>query len=140
MNPSAHSWRMSRISSRGNRTTEVRFASLLRLEHITGWRRHINLVGKPDFAFRQARIAIFIDGCFWHGCRACNKVPKSHEIFWARKFAYNRERARQVNRELKRRGWYVLRIWEHQLRSPANVIARLRELLGSTNTRGTPQM
>jgi DNA mismatch endonuclease (patch repair protein) len=129
MNPSPHSWRMSRIPSKGNKTTEELFATLLRAEHIFGWRRHVDLAGRPDFALRKARIAIFIDGCFWHGCRKCNKNPKSNNAFWAQKFAYNRKRASIVNRELRRDGWLVLRIWEHQLRFPDRAIARVRSLL-----------
>lgn len=131
MNVSAHSWRMSRIPSRGNKTTEARFASLLRAEHISGWRRHIDLIGRPDFSFKEARLAVFVDGCFWHGCRKCKKFPKSNEAFWTQKIAYNRKRASEVNRELRREGWSVLRIWEHQLLSPDKVIARIRELLDS---------
>ena len=132
MTLSPHSWRMSRVRSEGNQTTEATFATLLRAAHIVGWRRHVNVLGKPDFAFKSERVAIFLDGCFWHGCPKCNKSPQSNRAFWAEKFAYNRLRATKVNRELRRQGWVVYRIWEHQLKSPTRVIARLRKILTPT--------
>ena len=59
---------MAAIRSKGNKTTELRLASILRAHGISGWRRHQPLFGKPDFVFRRERLAVFVDGCFWHGC------------------------------------------------------------------------
>ena len=117
---------MSRIRGRGNRTTEIALVKIFRTNGITGWRRHQPLPGKPDFLFRRERVAVFVDGCFWHCCPRCYKSPKSNRKFWDAKFAGNRGRDRRVVRELRQRGWSVLRVWEHGLRRPARVLARIQ--------------
>jgi DNA mismatch endonuclease (patch repair protein) len=122
---------MSRIRGRGNKDTELALVKLFRDHRITGWRRHQPLFGKPDFIFRKERLAVFVDGCFWHGCPRCYIRPKSNRKFWDTKIARNRVRDRQVNRELKASGWRVLRIWEHQLRRPNLVVRRIASALAS---------
>jgi DNA mismatch endonuclease (patch repair protein) len=107
---------MSRIRSQGNAATELRFISLLKNFGITGWRRHYRIIGKPDFVFLKFRLAVLVDGCFWHGCPRCYSEPKSNRAFWRRKIAANRERAVVVNRELRKSGWRVFRIWQHELK------------------------
>ncbi len=62
---------MSRIRARGNKKTELALVTLLRTNRITGWRRHQPLLGRPDFIFRKRRLAVFVDGCFWHGFSRC---------------------------------------------------------------------
>ena len=106
---------MSRVRSRGNRTTELALVKLFRERGITGWRRNQRVFGKPDFIFKKARLAIFVDGCFWHGCPRHATFPVTRRAFWLKKFAANRARDRRVNRELRRLGWRVVRMWEHQL-------------------------
>jgi DNA mismatch endonuclease (patch repair protein) len=106
---------MSRIRSRGNKDTELVLVKLFQIHRITGWRRHQNVFGKPDFAFRRERLAVFVDGCFWHGCPKHCKLPAGHRAFWEKKFAANKARDRRVNRELRKLGWRVIRIWEHDL-------------------------
>jgi DNA mismatch endonuclease (patch repair protein) len=90
------------------------------------------LPGRPDFAFPARRLAVFVDGCFWHGCPRHGTLPKGNARFWREKIARNRERDREVNLELRRRGWRVIRIWEHELRRPAEtrMVGRLRRSLG----------
>jgi DNA mismatch endonuclease (patch repair protein) len=124
---------MSRIRGRGNRSTEAALAKLFRLHHINGWRRHQPIFGKPDFIFPTHRLALFVDGCFWHCCPSCYARPKSNPGFWAEKIARNRDRDRQVNRELRRCGWRVLRIWEHDLTSNRSVrcVARIQRALAA---------
>ena len=80
---------MAKIRGRGNKATEVVFANLLRAHRLTGWRRHAPLPGKPDFAFRQHRVAIFVDGCFWHGCPRHCRFPASNRAYWLKKIAGN---------------------------------------------------
>jgi DNA mismatch endonuclease (patch repair protein) len=106
---------MSRIRSHGNRDTELALARLLRRQGITGWRRGQPVFGKPDFVFRQARLAVFVDGCFWHGCPKHATKPKNNRAFWHRKLSANKARDRLVGRALRSAHWRVLRIWEHQL-------------------------
>ena len=121
---------MGRIRGKGNRTTEGRLAALLRAEGIIGWRRHRPLPGRPDFAFPKLRVAIFVDGCFWHGCPRHGTLPRTNARFWREKIARNRERDREVNRELRHRGWRVVRIWEHELRSVGGAVRFRVEKLG----------
>ena len=125
---------MSRIRGHGNKETEVAFAKLLRTAHITGWRRKQKLFGKPDFVFRRARLAVFVDGCFWHSCPIPKHAscPKTRRAWWANKLKRNQERDREVNRTLRRMGWRVLRVWEHELKHPGPVIARVRRALASS--------
>jgi DNA mismatch endonuclease (patch repair protein) len=106
---------MSRIRGRGNKDTEVTLAKLFRRNRITGWRRNQSVFGKPDFIFQKLRVAVFVDGCFWHGCPKHGTQPKGNRIFWKNKFARNIARDRLVNRILRSAKWRVLRIWQHEL-------------------------
>ncbi len=106
---------MARIRSRGNRSTELELAKLLRRERITGWRRKSALFGRPDFVFPAIKLAVFVDGEFWHGHPRRGRLPKTHRAYWRAKINRNRSRDRRVNRALRQLGWRVLRIWEHQL-------------------------
>ena len=94
----------------------------------------VDLPGAPDIVFRRARLAIFVDGDFWHA-RAWNKRRKKLRLghngkYWVSKIHGNRRRDRAVNRELGRLGWRVLRVWESDvLRASEHVLARIRESL-----------
>lgn len=123
---------MRAIKSRGNASTEMAFVRILRWYGITGWRRHRPLPGTPDFVFPKKRMAFFLDGCWWHGCPACYRAPKSNRTFWKNKIETNRRRDRRVAKELRMMGWRVVRVWEHDLKSvPAGTLARiLKELKG----------
>jgi DNA mismatch endonuclease (patch repair protein) len=86
---------------------------------------------RPDFVFRKSRTAIFVDGCFWHGCPKHATWPAHRAAWWRRKIEGNKTRDRVVNRTLRRVGWRVLRIWEHELarKNEAQLARRiLREL------------
>lgn len=120
---------MALIRSRGNKATEIRLAGILRAAGITGWRRHVPIPGNPDFIFRKARIAVFVDGCFWHGCRWHCRMPKSRRNFWNPKIARNRQRDRVVALLLRKRGWRVVRLWEHSLKNPTGITHKLQRLL-----------
>jgi len=106
---------MSRIRGHGNKATEVALAKLLRRNKITGWRRRQKIFGKPDFVFPRPKLAVFVDGCFWHGCPKHGTQPAGNRSFWKKKFARNRARDLLVVRTLRSQGWRVLRIWEHDL-------------------------
>lgn len=107
---------MSRIRGRGNKDTELALAKLLRAHHITGWRRNQPVFGKPDFIFPKVKLALFVDGCFWHGCKKHCNTPANNRAFWIKKLTANKLRDRLVGRTLRSQGWRVLRIWEHELR------------------------
>lgn len=121
---------MSRIRGSGNKATELALAKLFRQNRIAGWRRHQKVFGRPDFAFREKRLAVFVDGCFWHGCPRHCKIPAGNRAFWEKKLSANRERDRHVNRELRKLGWRVIRIWEHDLARRADTcIGKIRSAL-----------
>jgi DNA mismatch endonuclease (patch repair protein) len=120
---------MSRIRGKGNEKTEVRLAKLMRKAGIRGWRRHLPIPGRPDFSFRQQKVAVFVDGCFWHGCPRCFRLPKQNRAFWKAKIEGNRRRDRSVNGRLRRLGWKVARIRECQLKKNKSVLEKLRRVI-----------
>jgi DNA mismatch endonuclease (patch repair protein) len=122
---------MSRIRSRGNKDTELALAIFFRRHGITGWRRNLPVFGKPDFIFPKLKLAMFVDGCFWHGCPKHATKPKNNRAFWHRKLSANKTRDRLVNQTLRRAGWRVLRIWEHELarKNEARLLNRIRRAL-----------
>jgi DNA mismatch endonuclease (patch repair protein) len=119
---------MSRIKGSGNKSTELKLISVFKTYKITGWRRHRRLEGKPDLVFPNLKLAVFIDGCFWHGCPIHAIWPKQNATFWCEKITKNKARDRFVSRTLRAGGWKVLRIWEHELtlKNEPRIIARLR--------------
>lgn len=127
---------MSCIRSRGNEETELALIRLFRRHHITGWRRHWPVFGKPDLVFPKIKLAIFVDGCFWHQCKKHSNMPANNRAFWERKLAGNVRRDRRVSRVLRAGGWKVLRVWEHELvrRGEEPVIARVKRALGDAGT------
>jgi len=107
---------MAKVRGRGNRTTEMRFRMGLVRAGVTGWTLHPKgLPGNPDFVFSEAKAAIFVDGCFWHGCPACGHIPKCHSSFWRAKLASTVQRDVSSTYALKGLGYDVLRFWEHEL-------------------------
>jgi DNA mismatch endonuclease (patch repair protein) len=116
---------MAAVRSRGNKDTELKLAAILRAARITGWRRHQPILGCPDFLFRRERLAVFVDGCFWHGCRHHCRLPQDNREYWQRKIARNAARDKTTNRLLRQAGWRVLRIWGHSLRAQEAVARRV---------------
>lgn len=132
---------MSRVTGGGNRATELRLIQIMRRHSITGWRRRAAVFGNPDFIFAKARLAVFVDGCFWHCCPRHGSVPTSNGDFWRLKLGRNRARDRLVTRTLVESGWRVLRIWQHEL-SVANersLVRRLRMALSTPSSGKSPQ-
>ena len=129
---------MSRIRSHGNKDTEQRLAAVFRAHGITGWRRQVairfHVSGsksvRPDFIFRAQRLAVFVDGCFWHGCPEHFRRPQTRQKFWDAKIARNQARDAEATKALRKTGWRVLRLWEHDLVAKREkwLIARLRRL------------
>ncbi len=98
-----------------------------------GYRYRINyrkIRGTPDIAFVSSKIAIFVDGNFWHGYNFSKTRHKLSEEYWLPKIQSNIKRDRKVNRDLKKQGWKVIRFWEHQVKKdPELVISRISEIL-----------
>ena len=119
---------MAQVKSSGNRSTEARLLAVLREHEFKGWRRGYPIEGKPDFVFPKARVAVFVDGCFWHGHPEKCRMPKAHRAYWQKKIARNVARDRHVTRSLQDKGWKVVRIWEDSVQKQST-ITRLRKAL-----------
>lgn len=106
---------MRAVKSKGNKSTELKLIALFKENGITGWRRGYPVKGHPDFVFLDKKVAIFVDGCLWHG-HSCRHLPKSNVDFWQKKIKGNMKHDRQITELFEKRGWRVLRIWECELR------------------------
>jgi len=120
---------MSRIKGKGNKDTELAMIQILRNHHISGWRRNQAILGKPDFIFPQKKVDLFVDGCFWHCCPKHSNMPKNNQEFWREKLQKNKDRDKFVTRELRKIGWKVIRVWEHELSISDRVAKRILDVL-----------
>ena len=114
------SYNMSMIRA-ANTKPEIALRKLLFARGIRGYRLHYELMGKPDVVFPKRKVAVFIDGCFWHKCPKCFVRPVTRRKFWEKKIDSNTKRDKIVNRELKKKGWKVLRIWEHEIKNEKTI-------------------
>ena len=153
LTPAQRSALMAKVRGWGNASTELKLVAVFRALGITGWRRGVTLSpvavrpamktlrasptsGKsprpfrvrPDFVFPKLKLAVFVDGCFWHGCPIHATQPKQNAKFWREKIAANQARDRLVTRTLRAGGWRIFRLWEHELtrRHERRLLARLR--------------
>jgi DNA mismatch endonuclease (patch repair protein) len=132
------SFAMSRIRSMGNRSTEIALIKAMRQAGISGWRRKSTLCGKPDFVFHRFRVAVFVDGCYWHGCPKCRLSAKSNVRYWSGKIERNRKRDKANARLLRNQGWAVVRIWEHDLKErPSKCTNRISAAIAQS--KGPPE-
>lgn len=116
LTPRARSELMGKVRSKGNDSTERALARRFRAERISGWRRHsIDLPGRPDFYFPGHRLAVFVHGCFWHGCPTCYRPPRSNQEFWQGKLSENIARDQRVLYRLKALKVRTMTIWEHEI-------------------------
>lgn len=121
---------MASVRSTGNRSTEKRLRYALIRAKVKGWRTQAkDLAGVPDFIFDKEQIAVFVDGCFWHGCPRCFRRPSSSRKYWDEKVTRNKARDKRVAAKLRRAGWSVIRIWEHSLSEPEKAVARIKSKL-----------
>lgn len=131
--PEARSRTMSAIRGKHTRSTELCLRMALIRKGISGWSLHAKeLPGNPDFYFKSKRLAVFVDGCFWHGCPLCGHIPKTHSKFWAEKIELNQLRDEKKREALRKLGVSTIRIWEHELRDNARasrIIARITKFL-----------
>jgi DNA mismatch endonuclease (patch repair protein) len=120
---------MSRIKSK-NTQLETLFMGKVRSFRLKGYLLHCNLPGKPDIYFQRARLAVFVDGCFWHGCPRCYSRPATNKDFWTAKIKKNRRRDATVNRQLRNEGIRIVRFWGHQIKaSPDRCAEKMRSYL-----------
>lgn len=129
LTPAQRTLNMSRIRAK-NTSPEVKLRKLLYAEGIRGYRIHCNIPGKPDIVFTKKKIAVFIDGCFWHKCPVCFQEPATRKEFWMKKIQSNIDRDERVNKQLKEDGWTVIRIWEHEIRKePDSAVKKVIRML-----------
>ena len=109
---------------------EIIFRKLLYSKGIR-YRIHYPVEGKPDIVIVSKKIAIFIDGCFWHKCPKCCRLPRSNKDYWLPKIQRNIERDKKTNKALKSKGWKVIRIWEHEIKeNPQGAVKKVINSLG----------
>lgn len=122
---------MQSVRGKGNRSTEGRIRYRLVSSGLSGWRLHASdITGKPNFAFPQEKVAVFVDGCFWHGCKTCRNLPATNRKFWAEKIHSNKLRDRTVTAQLRRDGWATVRFLEHDVRSqPNNCVSQIYSIV-----------
>ena len=121
---------MSGVRGQGNRSTELVVERLFSTHGIKGWIKHPkDIPGRPDFFFLEFRLAVFVDGCFWHACPKCGRrIPINRREFWSEKIDRNRRRDERVRRQLRSEGYHVLRIWEHSVQS-GSWMSRLQRMI-----------
>lgn len=107
---------MKKVRSNGNKSTELRLISLFHESKITGWRRGYPVKGHPDFVFMKEKVAIFVDGCFWHGHDCRNTRPADNAEYWMMKRERNIQHDKEITALFQNRGWTVVRIWECELK------------------------
>lgn len=122
---------MGCVRSDGNKSTELKLISVFRELGIVGWKRHYSVKGHPDFVFLKKKIAIFVDGCFWHGHDCRNTRPANNQEYWEKKRLRNIQHDMDITSLFTSRGWTVIRIWECELKKKnyETLLSKLEPLL-----------
>ena len=122
---------MRKVRSKGNKSTELKLIAFFKDNNITGWKRNYKVKGHPDFVFLDKKIAIFVDGCFWHGHDCRNTRPKENSEYCAKKRAQNMRHDREITSIFENRGWTVIRIWECELKEKniSLLVEKLKDIL-----------
>ena len=122
---------MRRVRSSNNKSTELKLIELFKQHGIKGWRRHYPVKGHPDFVFQKEKVAVFVDGCFWHGHDCRNTRPFNNQDYWQKKRKQNIKHDQEVTALFKSRGWTVLRIWECELKKKniENTVEKIKQAL-----------
>lgn len=107
---------MSKVRSNNNKSTELALIKFFKENNITGWKRNYPVKGHPDFVFLDKKIAVFVDGCFWHGHDCRNTRPSDNAEYWRKKRERNIKHDKEVTALFEQRGWTVIRIWECELK------------------------
>lgn len=125
---------MSKVRSKNNKSTELKLIKIFEENNIKGWRRNYPVKGHPDFVFLNKKIAIFVDGCFWHGHDCRNTRPSDNAEYWAKKRERNIKHDKDVTEMFEQRGWTVIRIWECELKKKnrEQLLEKLQQFLINT--------
>ena len=121
---------MRQVKSKKNKSTELRLIEIFKQNEIIGWRRNYPVKGHPDFVFPKKKIAVFVDGCFWHGHDCRNTRPADHQEYWQKKRERNMKRDKEATAMFEARGWTVVRIWECELKKKNEIylVRRLKQV------------
>jgi DNA mismatch endonuclease (patch repair protein) len=128
---------MQAVKGKGTRL-EKRLFSMLAGMRVKGWKKNVDsIAGKPDVVFESQQVAIFVDGCFWHGCPHCKrKLPQTNRKYWKRKIERNIALAKSHNKRLRADGWTVIRIWEHETNGPTDTQRIKTKILRALGNKG----
>lgn len=119
---------MQKVRSKGNKSTELKLIEVFREMGISGWKRNYPVKGHPDFVFLKKKVAVFVDGCFWHGHDCRNTRPADNQEYWQKKRERNIRHDKEITELFESRGWRVLRIWEceFKLKNRQILVEKLR--------------
>ncbi len=122
---------MKKVRSKNNKSTELKLIQIFKENNIHGWRRNYKVKGHPDFVFLSKKIAIFVDGCFWHGHDCRNTKPKDNQEYWDKKRDRNMKHDTEITEYFENRGWTVIRIWECELKKSeeSKLYSKIRSIL-----------
>ena len=122
---------MKKVRSKNNKSTELKLIQIFKENNIHGWRRNYKVKGHPDFVFLNKKIAIFVDGCFWHGHDCRNTKPKDNQEYWDKKRERNMKHDKEITEYFENRGWTVIRIWECELKkdNKNNLLIKIKDVL-----------
>lgn len=122
---------MKKVRSKNNKSTELKLIQIFKENNIHGWRRNYKVKGHPDFVFFNKKIAIFVDGCFWHGHDCRNTKPKDNQEYWDKKRERNMKHDKEITEYFENRGWTVIRIWECELKkdNKNNLLIKIKDVL-----------
>ncbi len=134
--PPSRSYNMARVRGDMDTLYERKLASSLWHRRIRGYRRRCKThLGRPDFCFHREKVAVFLDGCFWHCCPLHFKLPATNVDFWRKTLADNRARDLRQTRQLRRGGWVVVRIWNHAVKTEAGMLRAVRRVATAVDAR-----
>lgn len=122
---------MSKVRSKNNKSTELKLIQIFEENNIKKWRRNYPVKGHPDFVFLEKKIAIFVDGCFWHGHDCRNTCPSNNAEYWIKKRERNMKHDKEITTLFEQRGWTVIRIWECELKKKNRniLLSKIKNLL-----------
>ena len=122
---------MQAVKSKNTKSTELTLIKLFKDNGIKGWKRTYPVKGHPDFVFLEKKVAIFVDGCFWHGHDCRNTRPADNKEYWQKKRERNMQRDKETTAAFEKRGWTVIRIWECELKkkNQAKTLERIQAVL-----------
>lgn len=130
-----HTTRSMRSNKRKDTGPELKLRKALRDAGFPGYRLQWDIPGRPDICYPGRKVAIFVNGCFWHRCPYCNlQIPKHNHDYWVHKFETNVLRDRRVQEELRQQGWTVIVVWECEIKKDLEkTIGELVSILDSGN-------